>query len=304
MKVLVVGLGSIARKHIDALRILEPSVSLFALRSSRTSLSWEGIQDLYDWEEVKRERFDFAILSNPTSEHKKSLLLLSELQIPLFIEKPLFHRLDVGEAVTCVTALHQLTYVACNLRFLGALGYVKDYLKAYHPRVNEVNVYCGSYLPDWRKGIDYKQNYSAIAELGGGVHVDLIHEVDYVYWLFGNPWQTHSVFKNNSSLDIGSYDYANYCLEYPDFCIGIVLNYYRKDAKRTLEVVCQEGTLSVDLLNNCVKMDGVRIYQSEKRIIDTYLDQMKYFVNCLQENKQSFNTISDAYKVLQICLQS
>lgn len=304
MKVLIVGLGSIAHKHIEALRQIDPFVSLFAWRSSRASLPWEGITDLYDWETIKQESFDFVIISNPTAEHKGYIRILSELHIPLFIEKPLFHLLDIEEVVNNVNDLDILTYIACNLRFLGSISYLKEYLQIYRPRVNEVNVYCGSYLPDWRKGVDYKQNYSAIPELGGGVHIDLIHEVDYVYWLFGNPLKTHSVFKNNSSLDIRSYDYANYCLEYSQFCVEIVLNYYRKDTKRTLELVCEEGTIVVDLLKNNVLKNGEIIYQSEKGIQDTYLDQMKYFLHCLLEQKKTFNSISDAYRVLQICLQS
>lgn len=304
MKVLIVGLGSIAGKHIDALRQIEPSVSLFAWRSCLNSVHWDGITDLYDWEIVKQEYFDFVIISNPTAKHKESIHLLSELHIPLFIEKPLSHLLDIEEIVKKVNTLNILTYVACNLRFLGAVSYLKEYLQKYQPRVNEVNVYCGSYLPDWRKGIDYKQNYSAVPELGGGVHIDLIHEIDYVYWLFGSPLKSYSIFKNSSSLGIRSYDYANYCLEYPQFCVGIVLNYYRKDTKRTLELVCDEGTIIMDLIKNNVTKNGKIVYQSKERIQDTYLNQMKYFVHCLSESKKSFNTISDAYRVLQICLKS
>lgn len=304
MKVLLVGLGSIARKHIDALRSIDPSVELFAWRSSDSSQHWEGITDLYDWEKVKEEGFNFAIISNPTSKHKESIRILSELYIPLFIEKPLFHRLDIEELVNRVASCNVLTYVACNLRFLGALSYVKEYLREQQPRLNEVNIYCGSFLPDWRKGIDFRQNYSAIPDLGGGVHLDLIHEMDYVYWLFGYPQKIHSVFSNKSSLDIQSYDYANYCLEYSGFCVGIVLNYYRKDTKRTLELVCDKGTISIDLLKDSVAMNGEILYQSEQGVNDTYLAQMKYFMNCLQENRKSFNTISDAYRVLQICLES
>lgn len=304
MRVLIVGLGSIARKHTDALRNIEPSVILYAWRSSSQSVHWDGIIDLYSWEEVKKTSFDFAIISNPTSEHKQSITLLSELRIPLFIEKPLFHQLDIAKLVAEVQGLDILTYVACNLRFMGCLEFVKKFLSEKGYRVNEVNAYCGSYLPEWRKGVDFKQNYSAIPELGGGVHIDLIHEVDYIYWLFGNPYKIHRVFRNSSSLNIRSFDYANYCLEYPEFSISIVLNYFRRDSKRTLEIVCEEGTLTVDLLTNTVTMCGEVLYQSEDDIQDTYLVQMRYFINCLLNNNQSFNTMSDAYSVLQISLGS
>lgn len=304
MRVLIVGLGSIARKHIDALCNIEPSAILYAWRSSFMSAHWDGIIDLYSWKEVKETSFDFAIISNPTSEHKQSIALLSELRIPLFIEKPLSHQLDIAKLVAEVQGLDILTYVACNLRFMGCLEFVKKLLSEKEYRVNEVNAYCGSYLPEWRKGVDFKQNYSAIPELGGGVHIDLIHEVDYIYWLFGNPDRTHRIFRNSSSLNIRSYDYANYCLEYPEFSISIVLNYFRRDSKRTLEIVCEEGTFAVDLLTNTVTMCGEVLYKSEDSIQDTYSAQMKYFINCLLKQKRSFNTILDAYSVLQISLGS
>lgn len=304
MKVLIVGLGSIAQKHVDALKVIEPSISLYALRSSLSSKHWDGITDLYRWEEVIVREYDFAIISNPTSEHKDSINTLLSLCIPLFVEKPLFHRLDIEEQVLSFSRLQQISYVACNLRFLDALQYVKEYMRQYDFRINEVNIYCGSYLPEWRQNIDYRQNYSAIPELGGGVHIDLVHEIDYTYWLFGYPLKANRVFKSNSSLEIRSYDYANYCLEYSDFCIGIVLNYFRKDSKRTLEIVCNKGTISVDLLKNTVTLGENIIFQSQQEIKDTYLVQMKYFIQSIIEKKETFNTITDAYRVLQICLES
>ena len=89
MRVLVVGLGSIAKKHIAALYQIDPSVELFALRSNKEAKSWNGITSLYDWNELNAYQFDFAIISNPTSEHIPAIRQLLPYRIPLFIEKPL-----------------------------------------------------------------------------------------------------------------------------------------------------------------------------------------------------------------------
>ena len=133
------------------------------------------------------------------------------------------------------------SYVACNLRFLDCISFIKDNLpQLLNKKLNEVNVYCGSYLPDWRPNADFRAAYSAKAELGGGVHLDLIHELDYVYWLLGIPKQVNRTFKSQSSLSIGSIDYANYILDYNGFCANVVLNYYRRDSKRTLELVFED----------------------------------------------------------------
>src|SRR5690606_19349874 len=136
-------------------------------------------------------------------------------------------------------------------------------------RVNEVNVYCGSYLPDWRPGVDFRKVYSANKELGGGVHIDLIHELDYVFWLWKEPRKTRAFFSNTSSLDISAFDYANYLWTYDGFSVSIVLNYYRRDPKRTLEIVTEQATYQVDLLNNTIEKNGEIVFSSQQRINDT-----------------------------------
>lgn len=304
MNVLIVGLGSIAQKHIKALWEIDSTIKIYALRSSAKSICVEGVTDLFSLTEIIPDFFDFAIISTPTSEHLKGILFLSKLNIPLFIEKPLYHKLSIQQVAEEIGDKGLLTYVACNLRFLDALSFVKQRVSDLNLCINEVNVYCGSYLPDWRKGIDYKENYSAIPELGGGVHLDLIHEIDYVYWMFGTPLHIQKRFSSSSSLSIKSYDYANYCFFYENYNVSVILNYFRRDARRSLELVCDSETVYVDLLQNKVSINGKNVFNSNNRIADTYEKQLRYFIQCLQIGKQTFNTIADAYTVLQMCLNN
>lgn len=302
MNVLIVGLGSIARKHIKALRELKVQFTLYALRSSNKAEEEEGVINVYSLEEVESINFSFAMISNPTSEHKNTILVLSELNCPLFIEKPLSYSLEMDEVLLKIKNKNILTYVACNLRFLDCLIFVKDYITNNTLIVNEVNVYCGSYLPEWRNS-DYKKSYSAIPELGGGAHIDLIHELDYLYWIFGSPEEIHSLFRNVSSLRIQACDYANYSLLYEHFCANVVLNYYRRDYKRTFEIVFENETWIVDLSNNSIKKNEEYIFSSNQGILDTYTSQMSYFMELLSDNNISMNDINEAYNVLKICIQ-
>jgi predicted dehydrogenase len=304
MKVLIVGLGSIARKHIAALRQIDSNVDVYALRSSTESSFVGGVTNLYDSQNISCYDFDFAIISNPTSEHIGTINSLLQLQIPLFIEKPLSHTLSGLESiVNRAKELNITTYMACNMRFLACLQFIKRQIEKAALHVQEVNVYCGSYLPEWRPNIDFRKNYSANASMGGGVHLDLIHEIDYIYWFFGMPQKTHAVLKNNSLLNISAFDYANYCLEYPDFCVNIILNYYRRDTKRTLEIVLDNDTWLVDLLTNTV-YDSRReiLFSSGQTGIETYTDQLNYFIKEILTHQSLFNTIDDAYNTLKICL--
>ncbi len=303
MTILIVGLGSIALKHIQAIRQIDQNAVIYALRSNRNAEEKEAVINLYSFEALKTIEFDFAIISNPTSEHKKTIELLLELNCPLFIEKPLSNQPNMKDTVLKAERKGILTYIACNLRFLDSLQYLKKELETSNKTINEVNVYCGSYLPDWRPGIDYRTTYSACKELGGGVHIDLIHEVDYVYWLFGQPNKVRKIFRNKSSLHIDAIDYANYCMEYDNYCVQIVLNYYRRDYKRTMDIVFEDNSWLVDLKQNNISSGSGCIFGSKQQISDTYLPQMAYFYHLIRTKSQtSFNSIKDADSVLQICL--
>jgi len=303
MKILIVGLGSIAKKHIKALLQLDPSVTILALRSNQSSPKIENIIDIYDIDEIDIDTIDFILISNPTAHHFSTIKKLAKYNKPLFIEKPLFSETNESTEQLVLEIEDRMlpTYVACNLRFLNSLQKLKNIL--INKRINEVNVYCGSYLPDWRPGVDFRKIYSANKEMGGGVHIDLIHELDYIYWLFGKPIKTQSYFSNSSSLEISAFDYANYLWIYTEFPVTTTLNYYRRDSKRTIEVVAENGTYKVDLLENKIWLNKQLIYASDQRIIDTYVNQMEYFIENVVKEKKQFNTIVEANTILKLCIQ-
>ena len=304
MKVLIIGLGSIALKHIKALQELYPSVVIYALRrKGEPSKGIKGVIEIFDMDEIAVDTLSFILISNPTAVHYDTIQKVIRYKKPLFIEKPLFGALskEANDVVMEVGRQGILTYVACNLRFLESIVKIKNLLIG--KRVNEVNVYCGSYLPDWRPNVDFRKVYSANKEMGGGVHIDLIHELDYVYWLFGVPIHTQSFFSNKSSLNITAYDYANYLWEYDDFSVSVVLNYYRRESKRTLEVLTEEGTYLVDLLKNTISYNDKLVFQSSQLSLQTYTAQMQFFVEEILNKQTKFNTIVEANKILELCLQ-
>jgi len=299
MNVLIIGLGSIAKKHIDALHAHSISFNIYALRSKPNSEIYLDVKNIYSLEEA--QEMDFAIISSPTSKHLENIQRLIELNIPLFIEKPLYHKLDIEDVIPEIKSKGIKTYVACNLRFLESLNYVKqEFLNNKELLVNEVNAYCGSYLPNWRPQSNYKEGYSANKELGGGAHLDLIHELDYLYWMFGAPIQTSKLLKSSSSLNIEAVDYANYNLEYHNFVANVVLNYYRREPLRYLEIVFNKFTIKVNIIENSVYKNGELIYNSDQGLLDTYKNQLEYFISNI--SGETFNDINEAYEVLKICL--
>ena len=308
MRIVFIGIGSIAKKHIKAIKTIDDKTEIYALRSSLDAAPYVGVTDIYDYSEIGSISPDFIIISNPTSKHFETIKRLIPFNKPLFIEKPVFGELGHDDVIEELEAKKILTYVACDMRFMDCLTWLHQYMQEYRKdvRINEINVYCGSYLPDWRPGTDFRKCYSAIPELGGGVHIDLIHDVDYVYWIFGKPTNYSSIFRNVSSLGIRAYDYANFNLEYPEYSANIVLNYYRRDAKRYMEILFDDCTWTVNMLKNEItSISGELIYKSEQTGSDEYEAQMRYFMDLARNHATtSMNPASEAYDVLKICLNN
>ena len=302
MKVLFVGLGSIATKHISALRELYPNVNIAALRSSPDSQDVDQIQNFYSYNESLIFNPDYIFICNPSSEHLSTIQNLIPFKKPLFIEKPALVSMQNSQDLILEISKHNIyTYVACNLRFLDCLTFLKKYLKKNE--IQEISAYCGSYLPDWRTNQNFRESYSVKPQLGGGVHLDLIHELDYLFWILGSPSKSTSFLTSNSQLNIEAVDSAHYVLEYPKFLATVTLNYFRKNTKRNLEIVLPEETLTIDLLKNSVTSDlnSSPLFQSSKTAADTYKTQIESFV---LNAKKSFplNPLQEHLKVLEICL--
>ena len=303
MNGLIIGLGSIGKKHLAALQQVSPGVTMHALRSSADAAIVDNVTNISSYDQLTI-RPDFVIVSNPTSLHRPAIMDAMRFQSPLFIEKPAVA--DPAEAEEILSLVRQqriLTYVACNLRFHPVIKFIRHIVQDKKPRINEVNIYCGSYLPDWRPAQDYTASYSASDSMGGGVQLDLIHEIDYAYWLFGAPEKVMSIKRKVSSLKITSNDFAAYHLSYPGFTVNIVLNYYRKDAKRSIELVHEEGTIHANLLAGNVKDEqGNNLFSSDDTIASTYVSQMQYFIDHIKKGTQPMNDLAEAVEILKIAV--
>lgn len=306
MNILLVGLGSIAKKHISALRTLKLDFKIYALRSIKNAEIEEGIENIFDLDEAN-VFFDFAIISNPTHLHFNYIEKLANKGIDLFIEKPAIHSLENSDKLVKLIREKKIkTYVACNMRFHPCITFLKNKVDNETIRINEVNVYCGSYLPDWRPKKNFRSIYSANASMGGGVHLDLFHEIDYTTWLFGLPNESKSTLKSNSSLNIDSLDYANFILGYDIFTANIILNYYRRKPKREIEIVFENETWKVDLINNEIKNDKNELLFQDItfNISNTYVNQLEYYIASLKNNKTPMNSLEESIEVLKICLKN
>jgi predicted dehydrogenase len=299
MNVIIAGLGSIAKKHIAFLRHLDSSFHFFSLASnSRPEL--EGVTHVKNIDELHNISIDFIIVSNPTSLHTKSIIELSKLRKPFFVEKPLsFSFEDAQQLVHFLQSESLSIYVGYPLRFHPLVLEMKKLVDQLDT-IEEVNLYNGSYLPSWRPGSDFKSSYSASKALGGGVELDMSHEIDLLYWFFGKPLEIRSFHSHVSSLNLETNDYANYLFSYAHFNASVILNYYRKHPKRIFEIVSASDVIEVDFLRSTLKINDQIILQESNAIEYMYLDQWSFYLESLRSRNVSSSSLTDILAVMKM----
>ena len=108
-----------------------------------------------------------------------------------------------------------------------------------------------------------------------------------------------------SSLEINSNDSSIIYFSYENFQASIILNYFRKHARRTLEIVTDEKTIFVDFLNGKVKdlETNTILYQNSEDLIEiSYKKQMLFFLDNIKSNEFKMNSIEEATTVLDLIL--
>lgn len=309
MKVLFAGLGSIGRRHLRLLRSHDIECDVIAFRSGAgSSETPEGVAEFFDLETALAQGPDVAFVTNPPHRHLDVAIECAEADCDLFVEKPLSHTLDrVETLVEIVERRGLVTQMGCNLRFHPVVRSIRSLVDdAEVGTVRSYRCSVGSYLPDWRSGTDYRSSYSARSETGGGVVLDLIHELDYARWLFGDVVGIDAFVDRISDLEIETEDVAEITLKHSSGALGSIhLDYYRRTPRRTVEIVGSDGTIAGDLRAGEVTVrspDGADGRTFETGEDESYRRQLDYFIEHVGANEPCANDVSEGVKTLRLAV--
>ena len=235
----IVGYGSIGQKHHQILKSMNDDFQFFIhTKQDDVKSSFKTL------EEFSTLDLDYIIISNPTSMHYESLKFLDERykKIKFLIEKPLFHNVQSFDGQS------NLYFVGYNLRFHQIID---EFIKLIRGKsIISIAMKTYSYLPQWRKNINYQSSSSASKSKGGGVLRDLSHEVDLVNFLFGTPKFLYADSRKISHLDIETDDYLLACGQLDCGApFNIELNYFSRFNSREIFVETSQESIKLDLAN-------------------------------------------------------
>lgn len=306
IKVAFWGLGSIAKRHIRNLReILESRGERFTIdvyRHRVQEITENDVTKIVDnnfvVDEWGRETYDYVFITNPTALHYETIKKCAPYARALFIEKPVFDGTGYDVKDLAIPE-HMQCYVACPLRYNQVLQYVKGNIPVNE--VISVRAISSSYLPDWRPGTDYRTTYSAHVEMGGGVAIDLIHEWDYLTFLFGMPKSGSYIGGTFSNLDINSDDLAVYIARYEDKVVELHLDYFGRCSERLLRLYTNDDVIEADILNGRIrwKKSGEVVAFTNERD-DAQKRELEHFMDIVDGKTANDSTIAHAVRVLQL----
>ncbi|MCY7422946.1 MAG: Gfo/Idh/MocA family oxidoreductase [Chitinophagaceae bacterium] len=258
MKILLIGFGSIGKRHLGNL-FLSGYKDIDVV--TRNALLPEPYEELKLYSSLQNalanSTYDTAIICTPTAQHTTAILQLLQAQVyRIYIEKPVSHSLaDLELALSLSASYPNKIVVGFDLHFDLGLQKVRELLfEQTIGKIISINAQVGQYLPDWRPAEDYRQGMSAKRETGGGVMLDLVHEFDYVTWLAGPVKTIAALYKNSGSLQIETEDIAEVLLQFESGAIGTIhLDYLQPALVRNCLINGAEGTIKWNLAENTVE---------------------------------------------------
>ena len=312
-EVLVVGLGSIGERHVRNLLALGQRDVTVLRREAKPprTLSGAEFRTVTGVDEGFERHPAAVIVATPTALHTELLARAVEDGVPTLVEVPLAHTLDGLEQIAERARERGVpVLMGHNLRFHPALRAVREaVLRGDVGDVLYSQAQFGEYLPDAHTWEDYRGRYEARADLGGGVILTSIHEIDHACWLFG-PVATVTCVARRRALDGDVEDTAMMVLEHESGVLSqITLDFVQRPYRRWLQVVGSEGTIEWELRGDRVRRFSAAAGEWEDALVlddydvgETYLDELRHFARVVRGEEEPVADLASGLHVLSVGL--
>jgi predicted dehydrogenase len=312
MKLLVVGTGSIGKRHIKNLLELGANVLSFSYRTKGQDLDPRVIR-VSQLKTFLESDVDAVVIANRTDQHIDVALQAARAGKHMFLEKPLSSSMvGVNELITTVQQNGLVVEAGFMLHSHPNLMWIRQHLaQGLLGEIWHMRAAVGQWLPDWRPDSDYRQGYGAFKALGGGVTFDLIHELDLVQWLLGPVTDVTAMMRQAAALEIETEAVAQIVLRLASGALAQVhLDYLRPCYGREMEIVGRKGVLRWDYVKGVVTLEEAgQVPHVVHRVPEgfvrnrLFLDHMRHFLQRLRSpTLPASSPLEEAAAVLRVAL--
>jgi len=311
-RALIVGLGSIGKRHVRIVRELFPKINITVLRHNQCDENNMGVDSCVTTiEDAIARKPQVAIIANPATMHLEVAMQLAKNNIHLLIEKPIaISSQGVQELINLCEQKQLVLMTAYNLRFMPSLMELQKQLqKNKIGRIFSIKSEVGQNLPSWRPDQDYRKSVSAQKKLGGGVLSELSHEIDYISWIFGPIEWVKSHISKVSNLEVDVEDNANIILGFggeldKEFSATLNMDFIRQDITRMCTVIGELGTLRWNGVLGTLHLYTEEthkwklLFSSLTERDYTYKEEFKHFISSIESKKTTLISGTDGLNVI------
>jgi len=266
-KILVIGFGSIGKRHVANLLEFEKYKISVVSRKALSPADSKALQVFPSIDKAYADHvYDAVIICTPTSQHMQDLLAVWEFGARnIYIEKPIsnnYSGIDVFSQKINTEKCNVI--IGYDLHFDPGFMKVKEWVEqGLIGKVLSANATVGQFLPDWRPHENHKEGMSASVEKGGGVLLDLIHEIDYIYCLLGKPALITAQNINSGSLEIETEELAELLIKFQNGALATIhLDYLQPALVRNCRLTGTDGSIywnPVTAEVNCMNRDKEKL---------------------------------------------
>lgn len=329
MKIMIIGLGSIGRRHFRNLRALGVD-DLVLVRKNLSTLPEDELKGFpVEWDiqtALEKHNPDGVVVTNPTSEHLETALPAINAGKAVLLEKPISNSLDkVAVARQAIAQSGTPVLVGFQFRYHPTLNKAREILQSGGlGMVLTARAHWGEYLPNWHPWEPYQKSYAARKDLGGGVTITLTHPIDYLRFLLGEIVDVRAQIGHISPLQLTQVeDVSELSLRFASGAIGgIHLNYFQRPPSHHFEIVGTKGTLRWDNADGKLthyelpEPFGVvsanptpaitKIYELPKDFDrnDLFIAETRHFLNIIEGKETPICTFEDGVRALEIALKA
>lgn len=266
MRLIVVGCGSIGSRHARNASSLGAEIVLCDLNLSRMiELAQElgAVATYQDFSEAaEKSKATAAVIATPTNLHFQPAKIMLEAGIHVLMEKPLCHSIEDAKKLEEISKISNAVFMmAHTYRFRSEWQEVKHLVdNQILGHAYSAEFAGGWYLPDWHIREDYRKEYAAQKQLGGGVLLtSLSHFFDIVNWFFGEIDEVSGARMRLSKLEI-NVDDSVVCTLKTVNGVGVTLieDFLSRCPRRTFRLNAEHGYLQADFNRKTIEIWDAR----------------------------------------------
>jgi predicted dehydrogenase len=244
MIALIVGYGSIGQKHYKILKRIKRIKKIYVYSSQKRNIK----NLIKNFDKIKSLEPDYIVIASTTDNHISHLEYFNNnfCNKKILVEKPIY----IKSNFTIREKNKNKIRVGYQFRVNEIINYLKKFCN--NNKIYKIQVYCQSYLPNWRKR-KYQITSSAKKKTGGGVMLDVSHEIDYLQYIFPQIRLSNIHKGKISDLKINTEDYASINYKSKKIIIQADIDYLSLIPKREINVIGKDITLNINLLKNSIK---------------------------------------------------